>query len=106
VKYRSPDTLSETVEIALLEEETSWTSRIEINRNINEYRANTRGQPNRDSKFKYNSETPTGACYQCGRTNHQSRQCRASEAYKARYRNDSYKERVEQKDIRIVTCRY
>lgn len=90
VKSRSPDTLLEAVRIAL-EEETSRTSKIEINRNINEYRTNSREQPNRDSKFKYNHKATIGASYQCGRTNHQSRQCRASEADKARYINAGYK---------------
>jgi hypothetical protein len=90
VKSSKPDTLSEAVQIAL-EEETSRRSRIEMYRNINEYRTNTKGQLNRDSESKYISRAPTGPCYQCGRTNHQTRECRASETDRARYRNSCYK---------------
>jgi len=105
VKARKPDTLMEAVQIAL-EEETSRTSKIEIHKNINEYRANNKGQLNRDSKPKYNNRTSTGACYQCGRMNHQASQCRASEADRARYRNSCYKERLDQRNVKIVTCKY
>lgn len=105
VKARKPDTLLEAVQIAL-EEETSRTSKTEIHKNINEYRANNKGQLNRDSKPKYNNRTSTGACYQCGRTNHQANQCRASETDRARYRNSCYKERLDQRNVKIVTCKY
>jgi len=105
VKARKLDTLSEAVQIAL-EEETSRTSKIEIHKNINEYRTNHKGQFNRDLKPKYTNGTSTVACYQCGRTNHQASQCRASEADRARYKNSGYKERSEQRNIKIVTCKY
>ncbi|KAL4122764.1 hypothetical protein QTP88_015039 [Uroleucon formosanum] len=58
-----------------------------------------------NSVQKSNSKPP-GACFRCGRTNHQAKQCRASEADQARYKESQNKSKTETKAIRIVTCNY
>jgi len=47
-----------------------------------------------------------GACFLCGRTNHQARQYRASEADKIRYKESNQKGETQQRVVKTITCRY
>ncbi|KAL4104774.1 hypothetical protein QTP88_020050 [Uroleucon formosanum] len=103
VKARKPSDLNEAVQIAI-EEETSRLSQKEMRKNNHQ---------KVDNKYKSNQNHPAsshsksmGACFLCGRTNHQARQCRASEADKIRYKESNQKGKTEQRDIKTITCRY
>jgi len=104
VKARKPNDLNEAVQIAI-EEETSRLSQKEMRKNNIPQKV--------DNKYKSNQNHPTasyskssGACFLCGRTNHQARQCRASEAEKIRYKESHQKGKTELRDVKTITCRY
>jgi len=111
VKASRPNKLSDCVQIAL-EEETSRINQKEIRKNINDYKNNrSDSKPSNNYGSKTNSvqrsnSRPPGACFRCGRTNHQAKQCRASEADQVRYKELQNKSKTETKAIRIVTCNY
>ncbi|KAL4126031.1 hypothetical protein QTP88_010263 [Uroleucon formosanum] len=110
LKASRPNKLSECVQIAL--EETSNLNQEEIRKNIIDYKNNRSDfKPSNSYGSKTNSVQKSnnrhpGACFRCRRTNHQAKQCRASEADQARYRESQNKNKTETKAIRIVTCNY
>ncbi|KAF0727122.1 protein DDB G0276689-like [Aphis craccivora] len=111
VKASRPNKLSECVQIAL-EEETSRINRKEIRKNINDYKNNKsdlksgKSYVSKTNLVQKSNNRPPNACFRCGRTNHQAKQCGASEADQARYRESQNKSKTETKAIRIVTCNY
>lgn len=103
VKAAKPDDLEEAVQYAI-EEETTRASQQELRRDNSDQKSGPKTHQ-RNAKFPLNGRQP-GACFLCGRTNHQARQCRASEADKARHRNTNHKPGIERKEVKIVTCNY
>lgn len=102
VKACRPANLSGAVQIAL-EEETSRRAQKEIYQSVNGQKSKPRIQMN------YSTKPPadrSGACFLCGRTNHRARDCRASEEDKRRFKSSRVKDSGEQRNIRVVTCRY
>ncbi|KAF0709274.1 Uncharacterized protein FWK35_00027105 [Aphis craccivora] len=101
VKASRPNKLSECVQIAL-EEETSRINQKEIHKNINDYKNNRsvfisgNSYASKTNSVQKSNNRPPGAFFRCGRTNHQAKQCRASEADQARYRESQNK----------ITCNY
>jgi hypothetical protein len=93
--------LSEAVQIAL-EEEASRSAQREIYKNIKEHKSRYKSQSNSTSKASVSGK-PFGDCFLCGRSNHQSRQCRASEADKTRYKESR---KIEQRNVRVIICSY
>jgi len=95
-----------------LEEETSRINQKEIRKNIDDYKNNRsdfksgNSYASKTNSVQKSNGRPPGACFRCGRTNHQVKQCRASEADQARYRESQNKNKTETKAIRIVTCNY
>ncbi|KAL4154312.1 hypothetical protein QTP88_000195 [Uroleucon formosanum] len=110
VKANRPNKLLECVQIAL-EEETSRINQKEIRKNINDYKNNgSNFKPSNNYGGKTNSvqksnSRPPDACFRYGHTN-QAKQCRASEADQARYKESQNKSKTETKAIKIVTCNY
>jgi len=82
VKASRPKELSDAVQVAL-EEETSRSCQKEMRKNISEYKSHHKSQPMQGNKLNPNNRA-RGACFLCGRTNHQARQCRASIADRER----------------------
>lgn len=104
VKACRPKELSEAVQIALgLEEEASRCAQREIYTIIKEHKSKYKSQSNYSSKPPINVKS-LGNCLLCGRSNHQVRQCRASEADKTRYKESRYSGKVEQKNVRVMVC--
>lgn len=104
VKASRPKELSEAVQIAL-EEEASRCAQKEIYKNIKEHKSKYKLQTHDSSKPPFMGKPP-GNCFLCGRSNHQARQCRASEADKARYKDSRNNVRVEQHHVRMIVCSY
>lgn len=103
VKACRPTTLSEAVLLAL-EEETSRRAQKEIYQHSNMHRPKSKFQSSHQTRQSVNK--PAGACFLCGRSNHLARDCRASDGEKNRYKNSRVKDIGEQRNVRVITCRY
>jgi len=103
VKARKPNDLNEAVQIAI-EEETSRLSQKEMRKNNIHQRVDNKYKSNQNPTASHSKSS--GACFLCGRTNHQARQCRASEAEKIRYKESHQKGKTELRDVKTITCRY
>lgn len=103
VKACRPKELSGAVQIAL-EEEASRCAQKEIYRNIKEHKSKYKLQTNYSAKTSIMVKPP-GNCFLSGRSNHQARQCRASEADKARYKESRNNGNIEH-HVRMIVCSY
>ncbi|KAF0722694.1 CCHC-type domain-containing protein [Aphis craccivora] len=104
VKARKPSDLNEAVQIAI-EEETSRLSQKEMRKNNNHQKVDNKHKSNQNHPASSHSKS-MGACFLCGRTNHQAHQCHASEADKIRYKESNQKGKTQQRDVKTITCRY
>jgi len=76
-----------------------------MHQNISEFKSHHKPHFTQGTKLNPNNRA-NGACFLCGRTNHQARQCRASIANKERYKSSQNNDRNPKRNVRLITCGY